>query len=126
MSILGFQENTIKWFTSFLSDREQCVYMDGHFSDFLHIRRKSVIQGSVMSCLLYLIYVMDIPNLFHDNQHKVEETDSCPKPSIQTFVDDLMTSIHKESNISLQNTVESSLNIIENYMRANLFALNRD
>ena len=126
MEILGFQQETLQWFSSFLQDREQCVYVDGNYSDYLHIGKKSVIQGSVMSCLLYLIYIMDIPNLFHSNQHSVEDTDSCSKPSIQTFVDDLMTTIRKNPQEPLQTTVEESLIKIEDYMRANLLSLNRD
>ena len=49
MKIIGFQEETISWFTSFLEGRQQCVYVEGNFSNFLHIGNKSVVQGSVMS-----------------------------------------------------------------------------
>ena len=126
LQILGFDREALSWFTSFLSNREQCVYVDGHYSDYLHIGHKSVIQGSVMSCLLYLIYVLDIPNLFHTSQHKIEDTDHCDKPSIQTFVDDLMTTIRSEPGKHLQETVVNTIEVIENYMRANLLALNRD
>ena len=69
---------------------------------------------------------MDIPNLFHDKQHKVDDTDNCKKPSTQTFVDDLMTTIRKEPNLPLQKSVENSIEIIEDYMRANLLSLNKD
>ena len=79
-----------------------------------------------MSCLLYLIYIMDIPNVFHSKQHLVEDTDNCSKPYIQTFVDDLMTTIRKDPQVPLQSTVENTLNVIEDYMRANLLSLNRD
>ena len=125
LKIIGFHQESIDWFASFLEDREQCVYVDGFYSDYLHIGRKSVIQGSVMSCLLYLIYVMDIPNLFHVNQHPVELSDECDKPSIQTFVDNLMTTIRKDPQEHLQTTVENTLNKIEDYMRDNLLSLNR-
>ena len=59
MEILGFQQESIDWFTSYLADREQAVFIDGTYSDYLHIGNKSVIQGSVMSCILYLIYIME-------------------------------------------------------------------
>ena len=40
MKILGFQQETLEWFTSYLSNREQCVYVDGSYSDYLHIGNK--------------------------------------------------------------------------------------
>ena len=79
-----------------------------------------------MSCILYLIYILDIPTLFHKEKHTLENTDNCKKPSIQTFVDDLMNTIYRESGKPLQESVEGELNKIEEYMQSNLLSLNRD
>ena len=65
MTILGFDKKNTDWFQNYLNNRQHKVYIDGAWSDTLHVGGKSVIQGSVLSCALYLIYVMDIPLLFH-------------------------------------------------------------
>ena len=102
MEILGFQKATIAWFKNYLSDRQQQVQIDGAKSDYLHIGSRSVIQGSVLSCILYLIYMLDIPLLFHQKAHTMEQTESCKSHNIQTFIDDILVSIQAEADKSLQ------------------------
>lgn len=50
----GFQEHVLDWFTSYLSDRVQCVTIEKSFSNssFLHF---GVPRGSVLGHLLYTI-----------------------------------------------------------------------
>ena len=73
LEILGFQpDSSIEWFQNYLSGRQQQVFIDGAKSDKLHIGAKSVIQGSVLSCALYLIYILDIPTIFHQEVHTIE------------------------------------------------------
>ena len=126
MTVLGFQPGAIKWFEHYLKDRQQVVYIDGATSEALHIGNKSVIQGTVMSCILYLIYILDIPTLHHETKHNTQEADDCNKPVSQTFVDDLMVTIQEEADIPLQQTIVKTIDTIEDYMQANKLALNRD
>ena len=95
MDILGFQPEGIKWFADYLRDRQQCVYIDGTYSSTLHIENRSVIQGSVLSCALYLIYILDLPLLFHGTNHPVNLSDLCLQPSTHTFVDNIMIPLEK-------------------------------
>ena len=126
MQVLGFQQETLDYFASYLSDRTQVVYMDGVTSDSLHIGNRSVIQGSVMLCALYLIYIIDMPVIFHTTMHSMEETDKCVKPALQTFVDDAICTVTKQSNMPLQQSVDATMETIGNYMQVNHLALNRD
>ena len=126
MEILGFQPDTLEWFRSYLANRQQQVQIDGAKSEKLHIGRKSVIQGSVLSCILYLLYIMDLPLIFHEQTHRIETTDACNKPSLQTFVDDILTTILRIKNKTMQESVEHSIDLIEEYMQANRLSLNRD
>ena len=96
MAILGFQNETLEWFQNYLNDREQQVHIDGEISNNLHIGNKSVVQGSVLSCILYLLYILDIPTIFHKKVHSIEDTDKCTSPSLQTFIDDILTTIQRE------------------------------
>ena len=126
MHVLGFQPNTINWYKNYLENRQQQVYIDGSYSNTLHIGNRSVIQGSVLSCILYLIYILDITSIFHNTQHKVEDTDNCNKPAAQSFVDDVMMTIQKEEHTPLQQTIEATITRMETYMQANKLSLNRD
>ena len=126
MEILGIQPAGISWFKDYLADRQQCVYVDGATSDTLHIDNRSVIQGSVLSCALYLIYILDLPIIFHEAVHPVGNSDNCQQPSTQTFVDDIMNTIRKKPNIPLQDTIIEAIDKIDIYMVANRLSLNRD
>ena len=42
-----------------------------------------------------------ITTLFHNEVHQIEEVDRCSKPSLQTFVDDLLCTIKRIENIPL-------------------------
>ena len=71
----------------------------------VHVGDKSVVQGSVLSCYLYLINILDIPVLFHNINHPVEQTDNCDKPTAQMFVDDILATVNKVNGKPLQETV---------------------
>ena len=66
--------------------------------------------------------------MVHSNRqsHKIEETDTCPHPTIQTFIDDILSTIHQEPGLSMQETVVKTIDKIEDYMNSNKLALNRD
>ena len=95
-------------------------------SEKLHLGDKSVIQGNVLSCVLYLLYILDIPTIFHTETHQIQETDSCKAPGLQTFIDDIMTTIQREDGATMQASIEKAIDTIEVYMRANKLSLNRD
>jgi hypothetical protein len=58
---MGIQGKTFDWFSSYLSDRAQCVDINGTFSDFLSLDI-SVIQGSTLGPILFLCYRNDFWN----------------------------------------------------------------
>ena len=127
MSILGFQENTTKYFTSYLTDRQQSVYVDGFLSDSLHIGQVSVVQGSVLSCLLYLIYIMDLPLLFEDTPVSPQNTDMKTTPEISTFVDDTVCTVKLNPTvIHNQDNINQVIHKLEIYMRSNSLIVNTE
>ena len=70
MQILGFQPDSIALFKDYLSGRSQVLNMDGAFSNSLHVGANSVIH--VMSCALYLIYILNLPVLFQSSTQTEE------------------------------------------------------
>ena len=57
----GIRGPAYSWIKSYLSERKQFVYIDGHNSNMLNIQC-GVPQGSILGPLLFLIYVNDIIN----------------------------------------------------------------
>ena len=57
----GIHGTALQWFTSYLTDRSQCVEIEGVSSNILPLYT-GVPQGSILGPLLFLIYMNDIPN----------------------------------------------------------------
>ena len=58
---LGFDNRTIEWFKSYLSQRKQLTDLDGTHSDWEEVTL-GVPQGSILGPILFLLYVNDINN----------------------------------------------------------------
>ena len=100
MEILGFDQNAVRWFQSYLSDRFQVVSIEGQQSGHRKCSNNSTIQGSVLSGLLYLLYVLDYPLLFHHINHTPLENVKCDNTNSMTFVDDINDTTSQKENMT--------------------------
>ena len=58
----GFQGTALRWFQSYLSGRQQYVEFNGICSESCQIKC-GVLQGSILSPLLFLLYINDLCNV---------------------------------------------------------------
>ena len=112
---------------TFLSERKQFVQINGKRSDKLVIGDNSVIQGSTLSCLLFLIYVLDLPQIFSTNKDiSPSDQKTTKSPTTKTFVDNIFTIIQKEESKDLATSVRETMDKINKYTEANKLVLNQD
>ena len=125
LSALGIKGNAIKLLESYLNQRKQYVQLQGFNSDKLLIGPQSVIQGSTLSCILYLVYIIDIQVVFHERRHTPLEQRICKNTNIKTFVDDCPLIITKRDKPTLQEAIKESMDLIEEYTSSNRLQLNK-
>ena len=123
MKVLNF--SPIATVTSCLTDRCQYVQIEHVESEIHLVGSQSVTQGSTLSCLLFLIYILNIPQIFHDRQHGPLEYRRCTAPGIEMFVNDNYVKIVRTDK-SLEQHVTDTVNRIKTYMDANKMTLNPD
>ena len=75
---------------------------------------------------MYLIYVFDLPLLFHDRKLTLEEEVETEDATVSTFVDDAVTTVELTDKEDHQLTVNNTMNLIEEYTKSNKLVLNRE
>ena len=123
LSMFGLHQTLIKWIGSFLSDWSIAVRVDGFLSN-LHSINAGVPQGSVISPVLFILFINDL----------LTSTSS----GIHSFADDTFLSSsfsfnpndHVSSDIQLHRKISASLLsndliVIEKWGKGNLVSFNQ-
>lgn len=106
----GFSPTTINWMNSYLSNRMQCVFFNGSFSSFKGLQC-GVPQGSCLGPLLYTIFTNDMPFVLD-------------KSRCTLFADDSTVYYASNSLLELNNTLQSELKLLLDWISENRLVLN--
>ena len=106
----GIQDNELMWFSSYLTNRQQYVELDGISSD-LKLLFTGVPQGSIPGPLLFLIYMNDIPQSSQHFKYILYADDSS-----------LFTTVQFRS--ATQIDINNELSNVHNWLAVNKLLLN--
>ena len=139
LELYGFEPSTIRWMKSYLSERSQCVYIDGELSDTLE-SSVGVPQGSVLGGLLYVLLVGDLPEVVHD--HEADQGDpgvQCDEGAqcdynlhcevcggLTAFVDDSTYQVSAKTPEELSEKLTSQYRRLADYMGDTGLVINDD
>ena len=73
LKLMGVNDSAAAWIQSYLSDRQQSCFVDGHLSAAMSLLQCGVPQGSIGGPLLWLCFTSDQPDVIHD--HPVDTQD---------------------------------------------------
>ena len=103
-----------KWFTSYLTKRQQCVSISGNQSQYRNIQH-GVPQGSVLGPLLFLIYINDLNTcIYHSTtRHFADDTNLL-----------YATDLSKPRNRNIVRNLNKDLKSLNHWLLANKISLN--
>ena len=138
LSQYGFDEAILCWIKTYLSDRSQCVIIEGCLSKILP-NTTGVPQGSILGPLLYTLFTNELPEVIHEqlaqSGHQVgQEEQGWPvyhlgeaeNGSICCYADDTTLTCTDLKPAALTQKLSEKYKIIAEYMRNNQLKLNDD
>jgi hypothetical protein len=105
---LGLGQDILRWFRSYLSERQQLVDVSGTFSEPCKITC-GVPQGSILGPLLFLIYVNDMPAVV--------------KNKLLLYADDSAILVSGKSRASIEKDLTEDLEMVNNWLVDNKLSL---
>lgn len=106
----GIRGSVHQWFESYLTNRQQCVQVNGQRSEFLTVRH-GVPQGSILGPLLFLLYINDI-------------IQASKKIEFLLFADDTSIFLADKDLKKMEKTLNEELINVSNWLKANKLSLN--
>ena len=111
----GIKGNALSWFTTYLSDRSQSIFINQDLTSFPSFLKWGVPQGSVLGPILFSLYIMPLSNI--TDHHKI---------SSKSFADDTQlydSSTPEQIQISVTK-IQSCFSDVKSWMSSNKLKLN--
>ena len=129
--LYGFRNDTLKWFSSYLKERHQCVQVESAFSPFLPISW-GIPQGSILGPLIFLIFINEMPDVarkeVNDEVQEIpdaleedekESEAEISEAEIVVFADDNTPMITDENPKDLQDKLEVLADKVTKWFHSN-------
>lgn len=110
LKLYGLDDQSLKWFSSYLSDRTQYCNVNGSLSKPCKVSY-GIPQGSNLGPLLFLIYINDLPNCVSQARPRM-------------FADDTNITLSADNLSELERLVNNELRSVHNWLIANKLTLN--
>ena len=131
--ILNFSKESLVWLKSYLTQRQQKVYIGGHFSSTVSLEA-GVPQGSILGPLLYTIYTLDFPEAVHQedcphahNDNQVKFHTMCTEcGGICCYADDSTYILSAKTTDELSAKLETKFKVMSTYLAENRLCINSD
>ena len=107
---LGVSERSLRWFRSYLADRQQSVLINRKLSE-PHSITLGVPQGSILGPLLFNVYINSLPN-------------AVKKTRMILYADDAVLFYDASTREELQTTLEREFTEISNWYTDNRLTIN--
>ena len=110
---IGLDQHSLQLLDSYLQDQQQAVQVESFTSPLLHIGPRSVIQGSALSCILYIIFTLDLPLIFTENSISVHKEELSKEPKSTTYINDNIA-VQKAEDYMINNRGKKPWSSLEN------------
>ena len=107
---LGIKNKELLWFRNYLTNRRQCVDLEGDISSWIDVKL-GVPQGSILGPILFLIYVNDINN-------------SCDNATFVKFADDTTILTNGQTLEEATERMNLAVENVDKWFKANKLNLN--
>ena len=106
LGLYNFDQGSISWIMSYLSNRTQAVQVESKVSNFLECGDHGVPQGSILGGLLHVINSNDFPDCHEEGESVV-------------YVDDDTDSVHSNDPVQLKNMMQKEVNNSVSWLQDN-------
>ena len=125
LEVMGFNQNAVAWFRSYLADRQQCVQIDGKFSEFRNVDT-GVPQGSVLGALLYILYVNELPEVIQILEQTEFREDCTECGHLCCYVDDSTLTVTSDNADELSRKLTVQYRLLADFFGDNKLVINNE
>ena len=131
LELYGFDAGMLSWVLSYLSERQQCVSIDGCLSRLQHVHH-GVPQGSILGPLLYILFTNELPEVVHHECQAGPPSATWPNytmscetcGSIGCYADDTTYTCSGPDSLVLSEMLTSKFKLIADFLVSNKLKLN--